>query len=358
MCKVYNQVGSLTTVKTHLHNQGILDFKSIKDLLSFNENYVATRQNIISNSSLQIAQEKEKLREEIVLLEDFIETCRTEYTSNLLAELEGLKYQLEAIRSNQSSLFDRINGFLKRNSIQSKIRSIETNFDLKIADSLRKHTDPLTQKKRRVEYIEHNFEKAIVENAFTQAQEIDRRKAVVNELMPHVYGAIGEQKVSKELELLPDDYILINDFTCSFRPPIYNKQEHDHIQSIQIDHILVAPSGVFLIETKNWSEASMKSLSLRSPVEQIKRTNFALYVTLNRDQDIMFDYHHWGDRKIPIKNLIVMINQKPKEEFQHVKVLTLNELRNYVEYFKPVFTRFETQTIGEYLLRLSGKNNY
>ncbi len=358
MCKVYNPVGSLSVIKKQLHNHGIKDFHSINDLISFMKNFSATREQIISNSSLSIKQEKEKLKEEIVLLEDFIETCRSEYTNNLHTELEQLKKQLDTLRSAQSNFFERINSYLKGNSIQSKIRNIETNFDSKIANSLRRYTDPFIQKKRRFDYIEHNFERAVQENTYVHLREIDRRKTVVDELTPSIYGAIGEQKVSKEFEHLSDDYILINDFSCSFHPPIYNRQESYYIQTVQIDHILVSPAGVFLIETKNWSEQSMKNLSLRSPVDQIKRTSFALYITLNGEQAISLLQHHWGERKIPIKNLIVMINQKPREEFQYVKILTLKELCNYIEYFKPVFSREETQMIANYLLRLSGSNNY
>jgi hypothetical protein len=52
-----------------------------------------------------------------------------------------------------------------------------------------------------------------------------------------------------------------------------------------------------------------------------------------------------------------MINQKPREEFQYVKILTLKELCHYVEYFKPIFSLEETQMIANYLLRLSGSNS-
>ncbi len=64
--------------------------------------------------------------------------------------------------------------------------------------------------------------------------------------------------------------------------------------------------------------------------------------------------HHWGDRKIPIRNLIALTNSRPNEEFQHVKVLTVNELLGYVRYFKPMFTSVETQAIASYLLNLKG----
>ena len=124
-------------------------------------------------------------------------------------------------------------------------------------------------------------------------------------------------------------------FKINFRP-IYNKNEDDRIFSIQIDHLLVCQSGVFLLETKNWSRRSIENLDLRSPVKQILRTSYALFVLLNSDSkfnDIKLERHHWGSKKIPIRNIIVMTNEKPKEEFKYVKVLSLSELNGYIQYF-------------------------
>lgn len=185
---------------------------------------------------------------------------------------------------------------------------------------------------------------------------LERKKTVIDGLNNFIYGALGEQKVVKTLQTLSDEYFLINDFAVSFSPAIYNRNENDYIYSIQVDHILVGPSGIFLIETKNWSEKSLKSLSLRSPVEQIKRTSFVLFKLLNNEISnyrLRLDRHHWGDKKIPLKNLIVLTNTKPKEEFQFVKVLTVNELLGYVGYFKPIFSAKETQKIADFLLLMN-----
>jgi hypothetical protein len=188
-----------------------------------------------------------------------------------------------------------------------------------------------------------------------QLQQLDRKKRIIDELNNSIYGALGEEKVVKELEKLSDEYILINNFACEFHPPIYRRQENDYIKSIQIDHVLVSPSGIFIIETKNWSRLSVNNTSLYSPVQQIKRTNFALYKMLKGEisnDRLALNKHHWGDRKIPIRNLIVLINHKPIEEFEHVKILTLNNLLGYVNYFKPSFRIGETQMITSYLLNI------
>ena len=121
---------------------------------------------------------------------------------------------------------------------------------------------------------------------------------------------------------------------------------------MQIDHLLVCRSGVFLLETKNWSKASVESLDLRSPVKQVLRTSFALFVLLNgksRHSGIRLDHHHWGAKKIPIRNVIVMINEKPREEFKRVKVLSLGKLVGYIRYFDQTLNDEEVKSIFECL---------
>lgn len=54
---------------------------------------------------------------------------------------------------------------------------------------------------------------------------------------------------------------------------------------------------------------SIDSLDLRSPVEQIKRASYALFVFLNSDVSLGLKRHHWGNRKIPLRNVVVMTNK-------------------------------------------------
>jgi hypothetical protein len=74
----------------------------------------------------------------------------------------------------------------------------------------------------------------------------------------------------------------------------------------------------------------------------------------SRDLKKKLKKHHWGEKKIPIRNVVVMINQKPREEFKYVKVLLLNELNNYVRYFTPIFDEEEVTIIAAHLDRVQG----
>ena len=55
------------------------------------------------------------------------------------------------------------------------------------------------------------------------------------------HGLQGEEAVARELERLPSDYFVINDITIAL-----------DCQETQIDHIVVTPTEVLCVETKNW----------------------------------------------------------------------------------------------------------
>ena len=59
-------------------------------------------------------------------------------------------------------------------------------------------------------------------------------------------GNVGEGKASAALRfILPRECVLINDMVLEVEPDEF----------IQVDHVVVAPSGVFLVETKAWQGA-------------------------------------------------------------------------------------------------------
>jgi len=355
MCKVYNSVGSLTTIKSHLHQYNIDDFNSLNEVIAFQKNYSTYQQQIISNHEHLIDQEKNSLNLDISQLNSSIKIEKTNFESTLRKEIEDLKQKLNN-SITPTNFIQKITKYLKEWYYKRKIKHKELNFDSHVTYSLRKLIEVHTEKNNRYQYIVSNFSDAVNESCLVPLKELERKKRIIEEVNNSIYGALGEQKVVKELEHLSDECFLINDFSLSFPTPIYNRQENDYIKSVQIDHILVTPSGVFLIETKNWSEKSLNNLSLRSPVQQIKRTSFVLFKILNAEianYRLNLSQHHWGKRKIPIRNLIILTNSKPNEEFQYVKILTVNELLGYVKYFKSTFSNNETQEIANYLLNLT-----
>ena len=330
MCKVHNSVGCLTAIKTHLKRHSINDFNSLNEVINFRNNFSTLRQQIISNHEQLIENEKTTLAAEILQLDNAIKTDKAHFESIFLSEIEEMKQKLTSLSpSTGLNFIKRFVNFTKRLAYKKKLQDLELNLNHKVNYAVSELVGQHQDDTNRYNYIALHFSNAVKESCLTMIYELEYKQRIIDEVKNSIYGALGEHKVVKELENLSDENVLINDFTLSFNPAIYDRQENDYIKSIQIDHLLVTPSGLFLIETKNWSEKSLASLDLRSPVRQVKRTNFALFKTLTEDISsgrLKLQQHHWGERKIPIRNLIVLTNSKPNEEFQYVKVLTLNEL--------------------------------
>lgn len=357
MSKTYNTIGSLTTLKLRLEENNIYDFKSLKDVIDFQSSYAISRQQLISHHKNLIEEEKSLLNVELKRLDIAIETQRQQTEQMFTDEIDKLKQQLNiSISNTPTNLFQKIATDLRHWNYKRKIKQKEKEFDSNVRRTISHLIDNYEEKSNRYQFITLSVDVALNQSVHHSLSELERKKAIIDNLNSFIYGALGEQKVVKELENLSDEYFLINDFSVSFSSAIYNRQENDYIKSVQIDHIVIAPSGIFLIETKNWSEKSLENLSLHSPVKQIRRTSFVLFKLLNNEMskyNLRLDRHHWGDKKISIKNLIVMTNTKPLEDFQYVKVLTLNELLGYINYFKPTFSIKETQTIADFILRIN-----
>lgn len=355
MCKTYNMIGSLATLKSNLKENNIHDFKSLKEVMNFQNSYPTIRKQLILTHEKLIDEEKNLLDIDLQHLDTSIKEQKKQAEEGLISEIDKLKQQLNfSISGEPTNLFQKLKKSFIQWNYKRQLRYKEQNFDKEVIESVKNLGDIQQVKKKRFEFIATHFNEAVGESAKSAISEIDRKKSFIDHSSNYIYGALGEQKVVKTLEMLSNDYYLINDFAVSFSPAIYNSRENDYIKSIQIDHLLIAPSGIFLIETKNWSEKSLKDLSLRSPVEQIRRTSFVLFKMLNNEIsnfNLSLGKHHWGVKKIPIKNLIVLTNTRPKEEFQYVKILTLNELLSYINYFKPIFSHDETKEIAEFLLK-------
>lgn len=360
MCKTYNTIGSLTTLKTKLKQHGIDDFKSIHEVIEFQKSYFNLRNQIISNHENHIELEKKTLSSELPILKDKIQKEISELTNQLKNEINHFKQLLIITKSASHNFFNfKFLNYFRVWNFKRKIKFLENNLEntLELATQGIKERYQIT--KNRHDFLISNFNIAVQESAQIELANLDRKKNVIDELNSYIYGAIGEQKVVRTLEILSDDFYLINDFSVTFSQAIFNRQKNDYIKSIQIDHILVTRCGVFLIETKNWNEKSVTNLSLRSPVEQVKRSSFAVFHLLNNEKSkyhLNLNSHHWGNKKIPIKNLIVLTNAKPKEDFQYVKVLNLSELVSYIHYFEPVFSSAETSKIAEMILKISQNN--
>jgi nuclease-like protein len=353
MTIVVGQIEPLKKLKEILNKNGLTKFNSIGEINKFIKNYDSEKNeipNIIENG----------LDEEIKGLQSDLVKNQQIYDDLKVDILDEINHKIKKLEEKSKQAIEKSNkSILKKIFLYQKIRILinkKTNLEKNLENILNKKTHiaehEVIKTKNKLEDYTKNKEKIISERCKQPYEEMASTKEIIEGLYTLIAGAIGENLVVKELQRLSDNYFLFNDFSIKFNPPIYNKKENDKIFSIQIDHLLICESGIFILETKNWSSQSIKNLDLRSPVEQILRTSYALFVMLNSESEynkIKLNSHHWANKQIPIRNIIVMINGKPKEKFKHVKVLSLNELNGYIKYFDSIFNDIEVERIFDYL---------
>lgn len=353
MTIVVGQIEPLKKLREILNENGITRFHSIGEINSFLKNYESERNEIPKIIENSLDEEIDDLQSYLFKQQQTYDDLRVAIYGELDKKIKKLEEaSKQFVERSNKNLFSKILYYIKIRILTKKIFTLKNNIEKIIRKRTRASAHEVTNAKNKLDDYRENRKNIISTRCDESYREIDSVKEVVDGLYALIAGAIGENAVVNELQKLSNNYYLINNFSSEFDPPIYNKREDDRIFSIQIDHLLICQSGVFLLETKNWSKQSVKNLDLRSPVEQILRTSYVLFVLLNSEpgfNSISLARHHWGSKKIPIRNIIVMINEKPKEEFKHVKVLSLNELNGYIKYFDKIFSDAEVENIFNHL---------
>ena len=357
MTQVHGKIESLKRVHQELIDHGISEFNSIKEINIFISNYQNNFDRITNETWLKI----QKKAKELIVRKGHIEKAITEISLKIddqfiqeVSELES-KILTHLEKKHEFRASSIINNF---NLQLTKRKLIKT--ELKKAKLIHNKTKSFKLELHQInEYLERVKSKDIslvVEESDKNLSRIQYLNRVVMKLRPIIAGAIGENQVQKMLTKLSGHNYLINDFNLNFTPPIYNKKTGDRIFNIQIDHLLISDRGLFLIETKNWSNESISNLDLRSPVTQIKRSSYALFTFLNSDRNINSFYlsHPWGERKIDVKSIIVFINALPKQKFKYVKILHLQMLNNYIQHFEPIYNKYEVEELFKALKSIIG----
>ena len=159
-------------------------------------------------------------------------------------------------------------------------------------------------------------------------------------------GWEGEKRVAKLLSSkLSDDYFLINDLNL-------------HNSGGDIDHLVLAPSGVFVLETKNWSgditcngdiwQRAGKGNFKGSPSLQVKRNAAKIKRIIDSSQA-------FRSLDVWVEGLVVFTNNHAALHLNNptVLILKLPQLPSYITTHRSPnnFSRQQIEAIGKEILR-------
>jgi hypothetical protein len=352
LAEIIGTSGSLKELIRNLNRDRIYDYNTLDDLLAFQKNWKKDIEHNREQAVEELQLEISKIKAEHNLYESKYQEMVQVRTKMLYKERGDLPNQIQKYSVKTKNPFKFLFNKSKYLQLNNKLKTLTNNFEKEVIKPFRKLIKTIKNLDNSANYREHNFDFIVNE----RCKHYENKMTFIDFIIKHnkllLIGAIGENKTIDELSKLPDSFIVLNDVQLGFDPPIYNRKEDDHIFSIQIDHLVIGPSGVFNIETKNWSEESIKNLDLFSPVKQIKRANYALFTIINSailNRYIRVKNHHWGDKKISVRNILLMVSAKPKEEFQFVKILSLSQITGYLTYFEEILSQSEIRTIANFI---------
>ncbi len=355
MCIVHNEIGSMKFINSQLNQKGFSGFSSVEDIQYFQKNKLTLQNEIVNKHTCKIQVEKNELENSLSLWEREMNKLEFKYSEQLKRHLDRIDQKKFYHNSQKIKA-----GLVVRTFLFFLIRTFDLGavflkglYRIQLFWKLEKLKKVYKMNKKRADFILNDFDKAVFLSAKVELHKFEQKLILLNQLSPSVLGAIGEDSVVKLLLKLGDECILINDFNLKFNPPLYRKQNNEYIKSIQIDHVLVTGAGIFLIETKNWSTESYYLQNHFSPTDQILRSNYAFYRFFNQDiKDV------WGRRKkkyfpnlkIPTRSLLVFLRNKPMIQKEYLKILNLEELLGYIQYFKPTLNLTEIKEIAQCLM--------
>lgn len=155
--------------------------------------------------------------------------------------------------------------------------------------------------------------------------------------LPELAGSEAELQVIQTLRYLPDDYFIFNN--VHLQASRYIKFNGKFLLSAQIDHLVLSPFGIFLIETKRWSKEFAQSGGYHNPYDQVQRSSYLCYKLIKE---------RFG--KVRVRSIIAHQGALPNPPADaYIKVLQFEELLSYIQYFKN--TEIDPETI-------SGINDY
>lgn len=347
MAKIIEKSGAL---KDLLKKIGDSRIGSLDDIFDVINNIEDKKKEVRDYYKKEIDGEIPGLKRDIIKLEDNLEEEKQSAREELDKKKEDLEHDIEEMEPTIDEKFILFQFYLKvkKKKLSWRLSRIKDNYKDLIEKKIKETKEKLIKKREKLDYLRNHTAEAVEKRAAKDLSRLDNIYETTESNKNLLYGAVGEVKVIKILKELSDDYFVVNDFKKRFGRAIHKKDTDDWIKSVQIDHVVVGPTGLFLIETKNWSKESMESLDLYSPVQQIKRANHALFIHINNriKGGFLSEFNkNWGNKKVSFKNLIAVKRKSKETDFQYVKVLQWDKLINYITYGKEKFSQEEIKAL-------------
>lgn len=310
---ILGESGSEEFLKRRLLRKGLRGFDSFEDIQHFKRNF----SKILKSSS-----EEERKR-----LNSIIDDLKTE-EERLKQELEEKKLELQESLIKEK---EELESSTLKSKEKKRLKKIDKTLEKKLDKPFKKDIKQIKKSEKEQALREKNLEKTVEKSV----KHLQKAHDIIEDNKQFFAGAIGETAVIKELKKLPGSYYIINEAKLSFSKSIRWRKYGEYVKSCKIDHVVVGPTGIFLIETKNWNPQTMQTARF-TPHKQIDRAGYIFFI-------------HMMDRfkkKFPIYQIVATYRQLPQIHYNgYVTQLIIGVLVDNILRRKGSLDNFEIEKI-------------
>ncbi|MBY8987367.1 MAG: NERD domain-containing protein [Candidatus Lokiarchaeota archaeon] len=198
---------------------------------------------------------------------------------------------------------------------RKRIEIIDKTIEKKLDKPFKEDIKQIKKTEKKHILLEKNLEKSVEK----KVSQLHKAHKIIQKNQQFYEAAIGETAVIKELRKLPETYYILNEVKLSFYRSIRWEKYGEYVKSCKIDHVVVGPTGIFLIEFKNLSPQTMQTAKLK-PHKQIQRAGYIFFIQ-------MMDHF---ERKYPLYQIIATFKQLPQIPYDYVTQLTIEELVDHI----------------------------
>jgi hypothetical protein len=271
----------------------------------------------------------EDIKPTLTNLKNEFEKDKKKFFDKLPQLVDDEKGTLEELNKREEEIEESWNIRIKeaKNDINENKWKIWKYFDLLYKEKILKPREiriaqnNISEQEKIIHKLENNPDEVYAKEQDELISEINQLERAFNS--PDYSGAYGELKTLKELKKLSDDYYVFCDLELSLKDYV---RYHGirNLRSAQMDFTVVGPTGIFLIEVKNWSNEYLRNNRGISPHEQVDRANLVLWIYLK---------NHSFFYKPKITKVIVPIqhNIKYNPNYKSVLIKDVANLKQFIE---------------------------
>ena len=313
---VIGESGSETFLKSRLMKKGLDGFESFSDIQHFKKHF---------KSILKTSTDEERKK-----LTTIIETLRSNEDA-LIKDIEERKHKLQASLAKEKQ--ELLEGELTSED-QKRLKKIDRLLEKKIDKPFKKDKKRVKRTEKEIATREKKLEKSVEKSV----KGLHKAHDIINQNRAFVYGAVGETTAIKELRKLPEQYYILNEARLSFYRAIHWKKYGEYVKSCKIDHVVVGPPGVFLIETKNWSAQTLARAKF-TPHKQVERAGYIFFIHMINKFRTRF----------PTYQIVATYRKLPELPYRYVDQMTIRDVVNFILQKRKMLTPTEIQKIVEWL---------